>query len=415
MTRKYWMAAAFLAGMAAGGLLMTLAGRSGKRASAPAEEKGEPGPASRIRMDPAAQRNIGLLFEQAQWKLVRQTIQATGIVAPNESRLAHVRPLARGRIEKVFVRLGDRVRAGQTLLIYDNVELGEVIGQYLSAVAALDRANAEAQVTKRSLERAKTLVDIGALARAELDRRNAEYTNSLASIESQRADVAKVEEKLHRFGLSEEDVAGLNPREGAGSHREASHSRLKAPFDGIVIQYNAAEGETFGPDDVIFAVADLSTAWILADVYEKDVAAIHPGQEASILVDAYPGEVFRGRITNVSAFLDPKTRTAKVRCEVANPDGRLKLEMFATVQLPTPAGRQALMVPSGALQQVGDRTLVFVPAGGDEFEPRYVRTGARSDGWVEIAAGLKEGERVATHGSFFLKSTLLRSEIGGEE
>jgi cobalt-zinc-cadmium efflux system membrane fusion protein len=415
--RKFWIAAIFLVGMAAGAFVFARISDPGRTKNVTAKDPAgeEQKPTGRLRMDAAAQKNIGLRFERAQLRSVGRTIQATGVVNPNESRLAHVRPLAQGRIERVNVRLGDRVRAGQVLLIYDNIELGEVIGQYMSSVAALGKAKAEAEVTQRSLDRAKALVDVGALARAELEKRSAEYKNALASIESQEADVAKTEEKLHRFGLNEDAVKALNPREGAGSHREHSHSQMTAPFDGIVIKYSAAQGETFGPEDDVFTIADLSTAWVLADVYEKDITQVRAGQEARIVTDSYPGETFLGRITYVSDFLDPKTRTAKVRCEVPNHDGKLKLDMFATVQLPTPMGRQALLIPSGAIQQVNDQPVVFVRTSEIEFEPRNVALGTQSDGWVEVRNGIKEGESVVTHGSFFLKSTMLRSQIGGEE
>jgi cobalt-zinc-cadmium efflux system membrane fusion protein len=415
--RKLWIAVIFLIGMAAGAFVIELTSHSRRTKGAPTQEspREEKETVGRLEMDAAAQKNIGLQTERAQSRSIARTIQATGVVSPNESRLAHVRPLARGRIEKVNVRLGDRVRAGQVLLVYDNIELGEVIGQYSAAVAALDKARAEAEVTQRSLDRAKALVDVGALARAELERRSAEYRNALASIQSQEADLAKTDEKLHRFGLAEDAVKAINPREGAGSHREASHSRMVAPFDGIVIKYNAAEGETFGPDDDVFTIADLSTAWVLADVYEKDIALVHAGQEARIVTDSYPGETFLGKITYVSDFLDPKTRTAKVRCEVSNRDGRLKLDMFATVQLPTPMGRPALLVPATAIQQVNDRPVLFVRTSDTGFEPRNLELGVQSDGWVEVTNGIKAGETVVTHGSFFLKSTLLRSQIGGEE
>ncbi len=415
--RKFWIAAIFLIGMAAGAFVFERISHSGRTKGAAAKDPPteEQKPVGRLRMDAAAQKNIGLRIERAQLRSVGRTLQATGVVTPNESRLAHVRPLARGRIETVNVRLGDRVRAGQILLVYDNVELGEVIGQYSAAVAALGKAKAEAEVTQRSLDRAKALVDVGALARAELEKRTAEYKNALASIASQEADLAKTDEKLHRFGLNEDAVKAINPREGAGSHREASHSRMTAPFDGIVIKYNAAEGETFGPEDEVFTIADLSTAWVLADVYEKDFALIRTGQEARIVTDSYPGETFLGKITYVSDFLDPKTRTAKVRCEVPNRAGKLKLDMFATVQLPTPANRQALLIPAAAIQQVNDRPVVFVRMSEIEFEPRSVELGSQSDGWVEVTNGIKEGETVVAHGSFFLKSALLRSQIGGEE
>lgn len=414
---KFWIAAIFLAGMAAGAFVFERISHSNRNAGSAAQDEpaDEQKPAGRLRMDTAAQKNIGLQLERVQPRPVARTLQATGVVTPNDSRVAHVRPLAQGRIERVNVRLGDRVRAGQVLLVYDNIELGEVIGQYIASVAALGKAKAEAEVTQRSLDRAKALIDVGALARAELEKRSADYKNALASIESQEADLAKTEEKLHRFGLNEDAVKALNTREGAGSHREHSHSQMTAPFDGIVIKYSAAQGETFGPEDEVFTIADLSTAWVLADVYEKDIPLIRTGQEARIVTDSYPGETFLGKITYVSDFLDPKTRTAKVRCEVPNRDGRLKLDMFVTVQLPIPVAGQALLVPVAAVQQVNDRPVMFVRTSEVEFEPRNVELGTSSNGWVEVKNGLKEGETVVAQGSFFLKSTLLRSQIGGEE
>lgn len=368
-----------------------------------------------VTLDLTAQRNIGLKVEAAQIRTIVQTVQTTGIVGPNETRVARIRPLARGRIEKVYVRLGDRVRAGQPLLVYDNIELGELIGEYLSAVAALQKANAEAEVTKRALERAQNLVELGAVARAEYERRAAEYTNALAAINSQKAEIARIEEKLHRFGLTDADLEKLKTPTQTQYHREASHSVLRAPFDGVVIKYDVAEGEVVETDRELFTIADLSTVWVQADVYERDIAAIHKGQEVKIVVDAYPGETFIGKITYVSDFLDPKTRTAKVRCEVLNHEGRLKLEMFATIQIPTRMSREAVTIPTIAVQQIDNQPVVFVKIGDTQFQKREIQLGAQSDGWVEIKSGVKADEAVVTQGSFYLKSTLLREQIGGEQ
>lgn len=420
-TQKRLILLAFAAGAVAGVLgwlvidLIRHASRSAQGREAPTEAGAETTPVGVVKLEPAAMRNIGLTVVRAQARTVQQVVRATGSIGPNESRLAHMRPLARGRIEKVYVRLGDRVRARQPLVEYDNIELGELIGGYLSAVAGLEKAKAEAEVARRSLERARSLVELGAVARAEFERRNAEYQNALASINSQRAEIAKVEEKLHRFGLTDADIEKLGPHRNSDYHREASHTTLTAPFNGVVVKYNVAEGEVVGPEDELFTLGDLSVGWVLADVYEKDIALIRQGQEARIITDAYPGEVFRGKITYVSDMLDPRTRTAKVRCEVPNPNGRLKLEMFVTVELPTSVGRQTLMIPSTAIQQIDDQPVVFVKTGEVRFERRNVRLGANSDGWVEVTSGLREGEPVVTEGSFHLKSALLRERIGGEE
>lgn len=361
------------------------------------------------------QRNVGLRLETAQTRTVLRTIQATGVVGANEARVAHVRPLARGRIENVYVRLGDRVRAGQPLIAYDNIELGELIGQYLSAVAAVDKANAEAEVTRRSVERAQRLIELGAVAKAEYEKRNADYKNALATINSQKAEMDKVEEKIHRFGLTDADLEKVKTRTHAERHRDASHSVLLAPFGGVVIKSEVAEGEVVDAEREMFTIADISTVWVQADVYEKDIAFIRQGQEVKIEVAAYPGETFTGKITYVTDFLDPKTRTARVRCEVPNPHSRLKLEMFASIQIPTAAQREVLMIPTSAVQQIQDKPVVFVKIGDAEFQKREVQLGPQSDGWVELTGGLKAGEVVAAQGSFYLKSTLLKDQISGED
>jgi len=411
----------FVAGMLAGAGAWLLVERvvhspqaAGSRETT-SQEKAEPTAADVVNLELTAQRNIALTLERAQTRAVQQMIQVTGSVGPNESRLAHIRPLARGRIERVYVRLGDRVVAGQPLVDYDNIELGDLIGQYRGALAALEKASADAEVAKRALDRARNLVELGAVARAEYDRRDAEHKTTLASISSQRAEIARIEEKFHRFGLTDSQIQKLNLGVNAKSEPSASDTTLRARFAGIVTKYNAVEGEVVEPTDELFNITDLSAVWVQADVYEKDIASIRVGQEARIVTDSYPGQIFIGKITYVSDFLDPKTRTARVRCEVANRDGRLKLDMFATIQLPMPSTRQTLMIPSGAVQRIEDRPIAFVKIGETQFQRRDVKLGAASDEWVEVSEGIKAGELVVTRGSFFMKSKLLRERIGGEE
>lgn len=362
----------------------------------------------------SALANVKFLTERAELRSVSESIQATGTVGPNETRVAHIRPLANGRIEKVLVNIGDRVSAGQPLIEYDNIALGELVGQYVANLAALEKAQADSEVARRALNRARNLVDVGALAQAELDRRDAEYKNSLAAISSQRAETAKVDEKLHRFGLNDDEIGKLQ-KSDSQYHREASHSIVRAPFPGVVIKYNVSPGEVVDSTSDLMTIADLTTVWLQADVYEKDIASVRVGQQARITVDSYPGTVFLGRITYISDFLDPKTRTSRVRCEVPNSDGRLKLDMSATILLPTPSTRTAVMVPTDAIQIFDNQPAVFTPAGQNRYQRRNVRLGSPADGWVEIIAGLGQNDLVVTKGSFYLKSAMLRELIGGEE
>ena len=401
-------------------LLVILLGRwwssSGTPAQTQAEtEAAETATPNLITLDEKTRDKIGLKVQPLEPRAFVEIIQATGVVAPNETRVAHVRLLASGRVEQVHVRVGDRVEAGQPLLVYDNVEVGQLAGDYVAASADVERAAAEAEVAKRSVDRAAKLVDLGGLARGEYERRDAEHKRALAEVTSARASVANIERKLQRFGLDANELAEL--RKSPGDAASSSRTTVRAPFRGVVTAADVAPGEAVSTERELFTVADLSTVWVIGDVYQKDIAVVRRGQQAQITSESYPGETFTGRITYVSDVLDPQTRTVKVRCEVPNGDGRLKLQMFVTIGLPTSTVRKdTLVVPAAAVQQIDDDTVVFVQTGDDRFEKRVIEVGAGAGGWVPVLAGLKTGERVVTDGAFMLKSKLKAGSIGeGEE
>jgi cobalt-zinc-cadmium efflux system membrane fusion protein len=367
-----------------------------------------------ITIDERTRDTIGLKVQAVEQRPFADVIQATGVVTPNETRVAHVRLLAPGRVEQVHVRVGDRVQSGQPLLTYDNVDVGELVGNYLSAAAAVERAAADADVANRALERATKLVDVGGLSRGEYERREAEHNRALAEVTTARAAMTNIERRLQRFGLSSDDLTRL--RASSGDATSWSRTIVRAPFAGVVTAANVAPGEAVDTERELFTVADLSTVWVVGDLYQRDIASVRRGQEAQITTESYPGETFSGRITNVSDVLDPTTRTAKVRCEVPNRDGRLKLQMFVTMGIPTATARDTLVVPVAAVQQIDDDTVVFVQTGDESFEKRVVEAGAGSGGWVPVLSGLKVGERVVTDGGFMLKSKLKAASIGeGEE
>lgn len=380
-------------------------------------------------------KNIGLRVVDVKYERPAYYLRLTGIVKPNQNRVADIRPLARGRITDVRVTIGDRVREGQALIELDNVELGQLIGEYVSTFSSLQKARAEAEVAKRFLDRARQLIEVGAISRAELERREAEWQNALAAINVERARLSNIEEQLHRFGLEEEEIQqlratalksfhspGLVERAGAiqlrtsvfDLHRQASHEVLTAPFSGVVINLDAAVGEVADPSRVLLSLADLSTVWVLADVYQKDLAYVRVGQEARVTVDSYPGKVFLGKVTYVSDFLDPETRTAKVRCLLRNEGNLLRLDMFVNVDLVVRSDEEKLVVPSDAVQYINDESVVFVEVAPGRYEKRVVRIGRTYAEGVEVIEGLKAGERIVSQGSFYLKASLLRELIGEE-
>ena len=239
----------------------------------------------------------------------------------------------------------------------------------------------------------------------------AELKNAEAMVRSRRADIARTEEKLHRFGLTDDDLRELDSADSI--HRTKSHNTLKAPFSGVIIGYDVAEGELVAPDRQLLTLADMSILWVLADVYEKDLGQVSEGKQVEVQSPAYPNRVFRGRLTYISDVLDSATRTAKVRCVVPNRDRALKLEMFVTVKIPSNRESFSVAVPESAIQNIDGQDAVFAQQREGVFRKQTVQTGLRSDGWIAVT-GLPEGTPVVSTGSFYLKSILKREAIGEE-
>ncbi len=412
--RRWWMAGAVVILLAVIAAVWWRAGSSAEPAAGETEAtETSTEAAATLEIEPDIQRAAGLADQAAEERQVAETIQTTGVVGPDETRVARLRPLAEGRVTRVAVRVGDRVAARQTLLVYDSITGGDLLSEYRAAVAALERATAEADVARGALERADNLVEIGAVAKGERDRRAAEHQRAIAEVNSARAGVHNLEQKLRRLGVSADDLARARKGEEVTA---ASTSTISAPFGGVVTEVHAAPGEVITPERELFVLADLSRVWVQGDVYQKDIAKIRIGQQALVTVDAYPGETFTGEVTYVSNVLDADTRTAKVRCEVPNRDGRLKVQMFATLALPVSMARASLVIPARAVQDIDGVTTVFVRVDEEHFQTRAVRVGAGFGDSVEILEGLQPGERVVTDGALMLKSRLkLRVEAEEDE
>jgi cobalt-zinc-cadmium efflux system membrane fusion protein len=389
-------------------LILTLRGKPARLA-----KNTKPEDPNVVELNAEAQRNANLSFAPVLEQKIQEMIKATGVVSPDETRVAHIYPLAQGIAEKPYVRLGDHVQAGQPLLLYDNIELGETVGEHLSLHGAVDKEKAQLQVARKSVERANTLIAVEAISPRDFELRKAEELQAEAAVHSKEAELARSEEKLHRFGLTEEQVQRL--RVSGEGHRTASHNTLRAPFAGVITKYDVSQGESVARDKELFTLVDTSSMWVLGDIYEKDLSRIPGHGECLVTVSSYPDERFRGQITYLSDFLDPNSRTAKLRCVVPNEDGRLKLEMFADVFIPTKSGTATAVVPGAALQDIEGKPVVFVQRDATHFEKRDVTLGERGEQETQILSGIRPGERVVTVGSFYLKSASMREQIGGED
>ena len=227
------------------------------------------------------------------------TFRLPGVVEANAYKQVTVTPLVAGRVTRVLVELGQSVRRGQALAAIFSPELSEAETRYVSA-------RAELEAHERELQRTEKLVDIGAASRQELERLHADHTATLTSVESARA-------RLDLLGVSASSIAGLAPGKDVGAATIVS-----APLSGVVTERMANSGLNVDSTTKMFTVVDLSTVWVVADLYEKDFSRLRVGSAASVTTKAYPDNVLRGRVSYIDPQLNPTTRTAKVRLEVSN-------------------------------------------------------------------------------------------------
>lgn len=369
----------------------------------PSSQEQSASKANMVDMTISGQQHVGLVVSPAEVKQLNQYLNVIGTVQPIDSRVAQISPLAQGRILEVHAKVGDRVEAGQALATFDNIEAGELIAQELSARADLERMKAQLIPASRQTERSRRLADIGAGAEKDYESSKAEEDGIEADIRSQQALIEGIQQRLRRFGVSDNGIRGTLA------------TTLKAPFTGVVIKAEASPGDVVDAGRAVFTVANLSHVWVQAEVYEKDLARVRIGQSAFITVDTYPNHSFEGRVAYISDVIDPQTRTARVRCDVANPDLLLKTDMFANIKLPTKFSKRAIAVPSSALQEVEGKTVIFIRRGPTQFEKREVEKGTTVGDLTEIVSGLSAGEPVVTQGAFHLKSILATGSMGDND
>jgi membrane fusion protein, heavy metal efflux system len=307
---------------------------------------------------------------QAVSQPVRSALQVTGTVNPDVSREIPVLSLANGRVVALHVGLGDTVHKGELVMEVQSPDVSTAFDAYLKAVN-------DEHLTVVTLDRDKLLYDKGAIPKSQLEAaQNGE--------DDAKADLTASEQQLKILGVDK--------------NRPGETVKIYAPANGVIIAQNVtaagAAGISYAGSGGSLTIADLSHVWVICDVYESDLAGVHLGQHADIRLNAYPGKVFAGTISDIGAQLDPSLRTAKVRIQVENPGGLLRLGMFATGTLEGSKAVEQTAVPAGAVVQLHDRSYVFEPAGEGTFKRVEVKTGATLPGSLLVVQGIAVGQRV---------------------
>jgi membrane fusion protein, heavy metal efflux system len=352
-----------------------------------------PGEAT-LTVTPDVAERAGLKVEAVGEQLAPEALQqaATGVVQANAYRSTPVVTLVGGRLVSVAAEAGQEVRRGQVLAVVFSDELAMAQSRYLSAQAELEEHH-------QHHARTAQLVELGAASREEFEQ-------ATSVLKKAEAEAAAQRQRLLLLGLTPQRVAALR-----GPAQISSEVSLAAPGAGTVVSRAANPGEVVEANKEIMRVADLSNVWVVGQVFERDLARVRVGSGASVSSEAYPGRIWRGRVTYVDPQLDPATRTAQVRVEVANPGQALKLGMFVGVGFGAlgTAEATAPTVPSSAVQTIGGRTVVFLATSDPStYVMRPVRVGTEAAGRYPVLEGLHVGDRVVTEGSFMLRAEWLK-------
>jgi cobalt-zinc-cadmium efflux system membrane fusion protein len=367
-----------------------------------------------VTLDERVQQEAGIRVERVEQRRLPQVIRATGRLTVDETRTWRVGAITDGRIVRLPVNLGETVEQGQVLARMHSHGIHESRAEHRKAVADLDRARATEVYAQRVRDRQKRLYDLraGSLEQLELAERElkiAQTTVSNAEIEVERT-------RRHLLEYLRIPLESPYPHvEGGPDEPDEDLIPITSPAAGTLLARNVTPGTVVAPSQELFVVGNLSSLWMLASVSEEYLARLRRGMPVRVFVQAYPDRPFAGKIGRIGETLDPTTRTVTVQVNLANRDGRLKPEMYATAEIELGGSAPALFVPQEATQEVNGQTVVFVRTAPNRFEARPVQTGRPLAGELEILQGLSAGEMVATRGSFILKSQLLRSTLAEEE
>ena len=322
------------------------------------------------------QQISGVRFGRVSFQSMEKAIRTVGRLEFDEKKISMVNPKIGGWIEELYVDYtGKMVRKGQPLLSIYSPELVSAQEEVLLALKA------------KKILSASPITDVA---------------------EGGERLLQGARRRLLLWDISPKQLETL---EKTGEIKKTMV--LYAPSDGFVMEKMAFKGMAIMPGAALYKIGDLSSIWVIADIYEYELPFIKVGDKAQISLAYFPGETFEGTATYIYPSLDPKTRTAKVRFDLPNPEFKLKPEMWANVELKIPLGRK-LVVPEEAVMDSGTMQVVFVDRGQGHFESRHIQVGSKVQGYYEVLSGLKEGEKVVTSANFLIDSeSQLKGAMGG--
>ena len=326
-----------------------------------------------VTLDAKARQLAGIQTAQAIIKSLSKEIKTTGKIAMNESGRTYITSRVEGRVDELYV----------------NAE-----GEYIAPGQAIAAVYSPTYIAAQE-EYLLTLENVEKLKNAGRD---------VVQINSRLREAAR--RKLQLLNIPDSEITHLEH-----TRKPKEHMTIYAQFGGTVLEKQLLPGAFIMPGDKLYSLSDLSSLWLYADIYEKDIANIKIGQPVAVTSGAYPGETFSGQVAFINPVLDDATRAVKVRVEMANLSGKLKPNMFVNANIQLPLG-DSLVIPESSLLDTGSRKIVFVAQSEDTFVKRDVVVGQHADGYVQILSGLQSGETVVTAATFLIDSQTKLGSIG---
>lgn len=340
-----------------------------------------------VTLSPEMVTRAGIRTVAASLGTAPSRLRLAGVVEANRYREVTVTSLVSGRLTSVSTALGQHVVRGQELASVYSPELADAQASYVAT-------HAELLGHTQRLIRTRRLAEIGAASRQELEMLEADHARLEASVEAARS-------RLELLGVAKERIDVL-----AMEHKATTDASIVAPIDGVVSARSGNPGLNIGPSMPLFTILDLSSVWVIADLYERDFAAVPVGTRVQVATPAYPGVLTPGTVSYIDPQMQTETRTAKLRVEVPNPGGRLRLGMYVDVGVDLGAAANVVLVPRSALQTVGERQVVYVadPDQQGRFIERQVEVDDTGGDRVVVIRGVAVGEQVVSEGAFFLRA-----------
>lgn len=360
---------------------------------------------SEVQVSQEKQKEWGIEVGSATVQNISSRLTLPGIMTLNQNQTAHISSFVAGKVAEVPVDLGASVKKGQNILTINSPEFAQAQANFLEARARLN-------LSQKEYERAITLREEQAIEEKEFLRRKAEYEKLVT-------EFGALGSALHSYGLTHVHIDALIAKCDAIMDDEYKceiadpNLSILSPIKGTVVYRDVILGEHINPEKILFTVSDLSILWAQLDAYEKDLPFISENSRVIILSSLFPDRQFEGKITYISDLIDEKSRTVKIRVEVANPDGWLKPNMYiqGTIEKVSPE-RDVLVIPEDAIQNLDGEKIVFVPESPEVFAARRILLGQSVGNWRIILGGLEKDEKIVLKGAFYLKAELTKSTFG---